>query len=52
MLDILSAGIDSALRGLGRASVRELRPADVLVPSGFARRLGATDELEPLLSDG
>jgi pre-mycofactocin synthase len=52
VLDILRAGIDSALRGLGRASVRDLGPSDVLVPPGFAQRLGATDELEPALGDG
>ena len=28
-------GIDSALRGLGRASVSELDPSDLLVPDGF-----------------
>ena len=37
VLDILRGGIDSALRGLGRASVTELEPADVLVPEGFTR---------------
>jgi pre-mycofactocin synthase len=45
VLDILHSGIDSALLGLGKSSVRELRPADLLVPDGFARRLGVTDEL-------
>jgi L-lactate dehydrogenase (cytochrome)/glycolate oxidase len=40
VLDILRSGIDSALLGLGRDSVRELRVEDVLIPSGFARRLG------------
>ena len=37
VLDIFSGGIDSALRGLGRASPGELEPGDVLVPGGFAR---------------
>jgi len=37
VLDIFSGGIDSALRGLGRASVSELVPDDVLVPDGFTR---------------
>jgi pre-mycofactocin synthase len=37
VLDIFSGGIDSSLRGLGRASLAELEPADVLVPEGFAR---------------
>lgn len=40
VLDILRGGIDSALMGLGRASVHDLGPDDVLVPSGFARVLG------------
>ena len=42
VLDIFRGGIDSALRGLGRSAVTELGPADVLVPPGFARTLGAT----------
>jgi L-lactate dehydrogenase (cytochrome) len=37
VLDLLRGGIDSALRGLGRDSVRDLRPDDVLMPAGFAR---------------
>jgi heme/flavin dehydrogenase (mycofactocin system) len=41
VLDVLRSGIDSALMGLGRASVRDLNPGDILVPSGFERRLGA-----------
>ncbi len=45
VLDILRSGIDSALLGLGHASVQELSPADLLIPSGFARRLGVPDEL-------
>ena len=40
VLDILHNGIDSALLALGRSSVSELRPADVLVPAGFTRALG------------
>jgi heme/flavin dehydrogenase (mycofactocin system) len=40
VLDILNNGIDSALRGLGRKSVDELSPEDVIVPAGFTRRLG------------
>ena len=42
VLDILRSGIDSALLGLGRASVRELERSDVLVPEGFALELGAS----------
>ena len=41
VLDILRNGIDSALLGLGRSSISELTPSDVLVPDGFVRRLGA-----------
>jgi pre-mycofactocin synthase len=41
VLDILRGGIDSALLGLGRSSVRELTAADVVIPPGFARVLGA-----------
>ena len=44
VLDILRDGIDATLLGLGRASVAELTRADVLVPSGFARALGAGDD--------
>jgi pre-mycofactocin synthase len=40
VLDILRNGIDSALLALGRSSVTELTPADVLVPAGFTRALG------------
>jgi heme/flavin dehydrogenase (mycofactocin system) len=40
VLDILQGGIDSALRGLGKASIHDLTPDDVLVPDGFLRTLG------------
>ena len=40
VLDILRGGIDSALFGLGKASVRDLSPDDLVVPPGFARALG------------
>jgi heme/flavin dehydrogenase (mycofactocin system) len=40
VLDILSGGIDSALRGLGKASIHDLSPDDILVPPGFLRSLG------------
>ena len=40
VLDVLRGGIDSALLGLGRASIRELAREDILVPDGFERRLG------------
>ncbi|MFZ0833217.1 MAG: pre-mycofactocin synthase MftD [Mycobacterium sp.] len=41
ILDILGSGIDSALRGISKASIHDLRPDDVVVPPGFARALGA-----------
>ncbi|MEO7287576.1 MAG: pre-mycofactocin synthase MftD, partial [Jatrophihabitantaceae bacterium] len=40
VLDILRAGIDSALLGLARESVHELCPADLIVPDGFTRVAG------------
>src|SRR5216683_6458039 len=43
VLDILRGGIDSALRGLGRASITELSSDDIVIPDGFARRLGAIE---------
>lgn len=41
VLDILHGGIVSALRGLAKSSVHDLEPADVLMPPGFSRTLGA-----------
>jgi isopentenyl diphosphate isomerase/L-lactate dehydrogenase-like FMN-dependent dehydrogenase len=35
VFEILRAGIDSTLLALGRASVRDVTPDDVLVPDGF-----------------
>lgn len=40
VLDILSGGIDSVLRGLGKSSIHDLTPDDILVPEGFTRTLG------------
>jgi L-lactate dehydrogenase (cytochrome) len=40
VLDVLYGGIDSALRGLGKASVHDLTPDDILIPAGFTRALG------------
>jgi FMN-dependent dehydrogenase len=45
VLDIMRAGIESALLWLGRASTSEISPEDVLVPPGFARALGTSPEL-------
>ncbi|MBT0772490.1 mycofactocin biosynthesis FMN-dependent deaminase MftD [Kineosporia sp. J2-2] len=38
VLDVLRGGIDSALTGLGVASVADLSPADLVVPPGFRER--------------
>jgi pre-mycofactocin synthase len=40
VLDIMRAGIESTLIGLGRASTAEIVRDDVTVPPGFERRLG------------
>jgi heme/flavin dehydrogenase (mycofactocin system) len=40
VLDVLRSGVDSALMGLGVASVDELTPEHLLVPEGFHRALG------------
>jgi hypothetical protein len=44
VLDILRAGIDSALLGLGHCSAHDLRRSDVIVPPGFERRLGCGED--------
>lgn len=41
VLDLLRSGIDSALLGIGAASVHELGPESLVVPPGFTRVLGA-----------
>jgi heme/flavin dehydrogenase (mycofactocin system) len=40
VLDLLRAGLDSALLGLGHSSIAELSPEDLVIPPGFTRRLG------------
>ena len=40
VLDLIRNGIDSALLGLGKASIHDVTVDDVLVPPGFTRRLG------------
>lgn len=42
VLDILRGGIDSALMGLGRSSIHDLTPDDILIPEGFTRALGVS----------
>ncbi|GAA0504286.1 alpha-hydroxy-acid oxidizing enzyme [Saccharopolyspora subtropica] len=41
VFDILRSGIDSALLGLGRSSVHELVPEDLIIPEGFFRQVPA-----------
>ncbi len=41
VLDILRSGIDSAVLGLGHTSIHDLSAANLVVPPGFARALGA-----------
>jgi L-lactate dehydrogenase (cytochrome)/glycolate oxidase len=41
VLDLLRSGIESALLGLGHASVGELTAQDLVIPAGFVRPLGA-----------
>lgn len=36
VLDVLRMGIDSTLLGLGRSSIHELTPADLLIPGDFS----------------
>lgn len=45
VLDILRGGIDSALLGLGHASVKDLSPDDVIIAPGFARALGTAADV-------
>jgi heme/flavin dehydrogenase (mycofactocin system) len=45
VLDILRGGLDSTLFGLGRTSVRELSPEDLVIPPGFGRTFGASDQM-------
>ena len=36
----LTERIDACLLGLGRSSIAELSPEDLVIPPGFTRRLG------------
>ncbi|MCW2829928.1 MAG: mftD [Aeromicrobium sp.] len=40
VIDILQGGINSALLGLGVASIHELTPEHLIIPDGFTRALG------------
>ncbi len=40
VLDIMRSGIESALLGLGHASIHDLSPDDLVIPEGFSRHLG------------
>jgi isopentenyl diphosphate isomerase/L-lactate dehydrogenase-like FMN-dependent dehydrogenase len=46
VLDLMRNGIDSALLGLGKSSIHDLTPDDVIVPPGFTRRLGIAAQSE------
>jgi heme/flavin dehydrogenase (mycofactocin system) len=41
VLDLLRGGLDAGLMALGKTSIAELGPDDVIIPAGFTRRLGA-----------
>ncbi|KRA31313.1 MULTISPECIES: pre-mycofactocin synthase MftD [unclassified Nocardioides] len=41
VLDVIRGGLDSALLGMGKSSVHDLGPDDVLLPEGFLRILGS-----------
>ncbi len=40
VLDVLRNGIDSTMLGLGKASIADLSPADLVVPEGFSPPVG------------
>ncbi|HEX2768278.1 MAG TPA: alpha-hydroxy-acid oxidizing protein, partial [Geobacteraceae bacterium] len=46
VLDILRGGLDSAVLGLGHSSIHDLCPDDLVIPSGFARTLGASVQVK------
>jgi isopentenyl diphosphate isomerase/L-lactate dehydrogenase-like FMN-dependent dehydrogenase len=47
VLDVLSGGVDSALRGLALSSTVDLCPGHLLIPDGFDRALGVPAPAEP-----
>ena len=46
VLDVLRSGIDSAMLGMGVASLDELTPDHLLVPEGFHRSLGLAGRID------
>ncbi len=48
VLDLVRDGLGSALVGLGRGSIGDLRREDLVVPPGFERRLGTVGPDGPL----
>jgi pre-mycofactocin synthase len=47
VLDVLRSGIDATLLALGHGSVHDLGRGDVVLPNGFAVRLGADHDVVP-----
>ena len=47
VLQILRSGIDETLVGLGRASIHDLTPDDVIVPPDFVRRYASPSSAKP-----
>jgi pre-mycofactocin synthase len=47
VLELLRAGIDETLVGLGRRSIHDVAPEDLLVPPGFARRPAGAGAMVP-----
>jgi pre-mycofactocin synthase len=47
VLEILRAGVDETLAGLGRSSIHKLTPADVLIPPDFTRGIGGLAAVAP-----
>ncbi|MFH5823743.1 pre-mycofactocin synthase MftD [Georgenia sp. AZ-5] len=43
VLDILRDGLSAAMLGLGKRSVHDLEPSDLIIPPGFARTLGTPE---------
>ena len=41
VFDVLRGGIDATMTGIGKASLADLDPSDVIAPEGFFRTLGA-----------